>query len=252
MKRIERPHPVVRIQVDDGSSRGRLWLALTMGGVFFLAVVGYLLWPAVQSLAAPDRARERVQTLEKRVRDLQDENDRLVRELAFLKRSSEIDKKANVALVDALSDREKQAAQTRQELGFYKNMVSKEGLAPGITIRRFEVSPVSGEDHDFSFSLVLSRTGPSQQFVKGSITIRVQGMQGGKSVIMDWDRIRVKKAGNPHFRFQHFQSLEGKLRFPAGFEPENVLVKVLVSGGGEQPVQQSYSWNAIVKGGEEQ
>jgi len=251
MKRIEKPHPVVRIQVDDGSSRSRLWLAVLLGGLVFLAIVGYLFWPNLQSFASPEEAQAKVDILEKQVRNLQDENDRLVRQLAFLKRSSEIDKKANVALVDVLSDREKQAAQTKQELGFYKNMVSKEGLVSGINIRRFEVSPDLDRNGNFSFKLVLSRTGPGQRSVKGSITIRVQGQKDGKSVILDWKKIRVRKAGNPHFRFQHFQTLEGKLRFPADFGPENVLVKVLASGEGEQPVQQSYSWNAIVKEGGE-
>ncbi len=250
MKKIVKPHPVVRIEVDDDVSRGGWWLPVSVALLATLAILAYIFWPAIREAWGVQEPPPVDNTaLLERIRELEQENDQLRKDLAFAKRSSEIDKKANVELVDALSNREKQAAETRQELSFYKKIVSEEKIGEGIEIRSLTLTPE--KDGGFAYKLVLNKKSTRRkQLVRGTVEFRVQGRRSGKSVTLNWRQIRGKQKGSPHFKFQYFQKLEGKLSFPEGFTPENILVKVAASGSG-QPVQQSYSWNAVVKGGEE-
>ncbi|HBS26107.1 MAG TPA: hypothetical protein DD827_03085 [Gammaproteobacteria bacterium] len=252
MAKIIKPKPVVTIH-GEGSSTGWL-IPLILAVVMTFAVLAYLFWPDLKTLFLRQFATDYVEdssgveALQSKIEVLQQENDQLAKELAFAKRSSDIDKKANVALVDALTDREKKAAQTKEELGFYKNIVSDKGIGKGIEIRSFQVSK-GNQATDYSYKLVLSRSGTKKKAVAGRVEIRVQGKKNGTSVMLGWSNLRVGNASTPNFKFQYFQTLEGEIRFPVEFVPENVLVKVSAAGS-EQPVQQSYSWNAIVKGGE--
>ncbi len=248
MSKIIKPKPVVTIQGEETSIG---WLApLVLAFLVTSAVLAYLFWPDLNArlTANPVKSLSGVEALQDKIEELQLENDRLAKELAFAKRSSEIDKKANVALVDALTDREQKAAQTKEELGFYKNIVSDKGIGKGIEIRSFQVSS-GNQATDYTYKLVLSRSGTKKRAVTGRVEIRVQGKKNGTSVMLGWSNIRVGNASSPSFKFQYFQTLEGEIRFPVEFIPENVLVKVSAAGS-EQPVQQSYSWNAIVKGGD--
>ncbi len=250
MSRIVKPNPVVRIEVAEEDVRGGWWVPVLLALLATLAVLTYIFWPAIREVWATPRGEEPDSAaLLQRIEALERENDALRKELAFARRSSEIDKKANVALVDALSDREKQAAETKQELSFYKKIVSEENVAEGIEIRSFSLAPVG--DGKFTYKLVLNKkSSRKKQPVRGNVEFRVQGRKAGKSVTLGWREIRGKQKRTPHFRFQYFQKLEGTLSFPEGFAPENILVKVEASGS-SQPIQQSYSWNAVVKGGEE-
>lgn len=250
MSKIIKPRPTIKIQREEDGSSAAWVIPLIVAVVVTFAVLAYFFWPALSARFAGESADiSGIQALQEKVETLQQENQRLATELAFAKRSSQIDKKANVALVDALSDREKKAAQTKEELGFYKNIVSDTEIGKGIEIRKFQL--IKGKQvTDFSYKLVLSRAGTKKQTVKGKVEIRVQGKKYGASVMLGWSDIRSGNTASPAFKFQYFQTLEGELRFPVGFFPENVLVKVSAAGS-EQPVQQSYSWNAIVKGEED-
>ena len=250
MSKIVKPRPVVRIQTEDDRSTSVWLMPLLLAVLLTFAALAYFFWPVlVERFTAGQGSLSGIAALQEKVQALQQENDRLAKELAFAKRSSEIDKKANVALVDALSDREKKAAKTKEELGFYKNIISDTGIGKGIEIRSFQLSKGTQAD-DFSYKLVLSRSGTKKKAVSGNVEIRVQGKKSGTGIILSWLDIRVGKVPPPKFKFQYFQTLEGDLKFPAEFVPEHVLVKVSAAGSG-QPVQQSYSWNAIIKGGEE-
>ncbi len=244
---VRKPRPVVRIYRNDEPSVWR-WLGpLLAAFVVLLGVGGYLLMSSLagdgQGLSAAE-ARELRRTID----DLKTQNQVLREQLARAVRSSEIDSKAGAELMTTLARREKELLDLREELNFYKSMVSseKKGGTSSISIRSFSLVPADGEGR-FHYKLVVARVDGKGKVVKGRIQLRLQGREKGESRTLEWKDI--SSGGDmPRFKFQFFQALEGELTIPAGFEPEHILVKVVPDGKKQQSVQQSFSWNSVNEG----
>lgn len=244
---IARPRPVVRIYREGDRS---LWVWLIPLLVFVLVVGGgvYLfLRPMGGSAADGLDLKSELEALHQQIDVERGDKEALRRELATTKRTGLIDKAANKELQANLAQREKEVLELKEELTFYKNLVSDDGVAPGVNIRGLTISAADEEGGAYHFKLVLTQVGADKKVVKGVVELRVQGRQGEESKALDWKDIRGEAKSEPKFGFQYFQKLEGKFTLPERFEPENVLVKV-VPGGKRAPVQQSYSWNSILKG----
>jgi hypothetical protein len=244
---VRKPRPVIRIYRDDEPSVWR-WLGpLLAASVVLLGVSGYWL---VSSLTGGDsglsvaEARELRQTID----DLKTQNQSLREQLARAVRSSEIDSKAGEELMATLAQREKELLDLREELDFYKRMVSseKKGGVSSISIRSFSMMPADKEGA-YHYKLVVARVDGKGKPVKGRVQLRLQGREKGESRTLEWQDI--SSGGDlPRFKFQFFQTLEGELEIPAGFEPEHILVKVMPDGKKQQSVQQSFSWNSVNEG----
>lgn len=244
----DRHRPTIRI--DRGERR---WLPWLMGTVVvtLLAAVGLM---AVQLHAARSGQglaggpAPRLRALQQRVEALREENERLQRELAVARRGNAIDETAGRELASSLAAKERELAALREELSFYKSMVDTgQGGRDGIGIRSLEVTRAGGSGR-YHYQLVLTSTAPKKRALRGHVELRVQGRAGGKRKILDWPALAPDHKP-PRYRFQYFQRLGGEFVLPDGFEPENILVKVLPRGSRRAAVQQSFSWHTVNKGG---
>lgn len=239
------------MRIERGPRRSVWGWLLPLLLVVMLAFVAAFIWlrPMLEQMHFPtgdDRSAHLViEELKLEVTELREKNTELERELAFVKRSSLIDKEANSDLTQSLADQQKHVLQTTEELNFYKNIVSEDNGSQAVSIRSFDITK-SAQSDLFKFKLVVTRSGAKKKTIKGNLELRVQGKQGDLSKTLDWKKIRANKKKSLAFSFQYFQTIERDLRFPQGFVPENVLVKVVPSGKLES-VQQSYSWNSVVK-----
>ncbi len=253
MSYIRRPKPVIKIYRGDEPSIWR-WLGpLVVAALILAAVAGYLfLAPLIAQRGVLGVTVAEVQQMRDTIGDLKAKNRELRERLAIATRSSEIDSNAGKELMATLAIREKALLDLREELNFYKSMVTSKGErgASSVSIRSFTIA-AGAEKDTFSYKLVLARVDGKGKAVKGKVELRVQGRKGEESQILDWEEISLKKGKKPGFKFQFFQRLEGELSLPTGFEPENILVKVVPDGKKQQSVQQSFSWNSVNKGSEE-
>lgn len=249
--RIHKPQPVVRISRGEGEQSALAWIVPLLLLFIAAALLGYFyVLPKYSGHAIAAAKVANVEPLYQQIEALKEKNNSLIGELALARRSAEIDAEAGKKLLVTLSEREKEMRELKEELNFLKSMVSPEGARPGISIRSFTLSALDQRAH-YAFKLVLIRVtekGKSKA-VKGTVKIRVQGRLNDESKALDWEDITTEEVDKLKFNFQFFQRVEGRLQFPEGFEPENILVKAELPGKKQPSIQQSYSWNSVLKKG---
>jgi len=240
------PKPVIRI--DRGKRAPRLWWLVIM--LLPILLVGWLIYDFgtqqgdfQQALTVGNKSE-----VENYIRKLEKDNKLLVEELAKATRNSDIDSTASREVQRTLTDKENTIKDLKEELSFYKSIVSPQGKEKGLNINSFNMHSSTVNPQLVKFQLVLTQAGNNNKAAKGMVLIRLQGKEGESQKTLEWWDIRSESnVGRPSFDFKYFERLEGNMLVPASFEAENVLIKVLPESAHLSSIQQSYSWQTIVQ-----
>lgn len=177
---------------------------------------------------------------------LEKENEELRQAVAAAELAREVDRKAYADVEKNLADLQAQVLKHREELTFYRGIVSPEDGIGGLRIQRFQVLP-GGADQHYRLRLVLVQSMRQDAVVSGSVRIQIEGVQDNKPVelaLPDASEERVADANLP-FRFRYFQNLEQDIVLPQGFEPRAVNVEVRTAK--LAPVRESYPWQVQIE-----
>ena len=135
----------------------------------------------------------------------------------------------------------------REELTFYRGIVSPEDGIGGLRIQRFQV--LTGDvDDQYRLRLVLVQSMRQDAVVSGSVTIEIEGVTDNKPVQLTLTDAggEVRSDGQVPFQFRYFQNLEQKITLPQGFEPKAVNVEV--RSAKSTPVRESFPWQVQAEG----
>jgi cell division protein FtsL len=217
------------------------WTAATL--ILALALVGAFSYGQWQ--AGFDRARTNgeIADLKAELKDTQQRNSDLHDQVVALQRAREIDKAAHDQVQQNLSNLQAKMVDLREELAFYRGIVSPEDSSTGLKVQSLAVTS-AGEDGHFHFKLVLIQARRHRDKVAGTVTIQVTGDKAGETV-SEPVAGKVAQGKALAFSFRYFENIEGDFTLPAGFKPAKVVVKV-DSRSSKTPITQDFDW-AIVK-----
>jgi hypothetical protein len=181
-------------------------------------------------------------------RSLKEENDRLrsriesiTADLARADRQIQIDKVAYDELTESLDVSESYITELREELRFYRSIISPEDSDAGVRVHDFSVSPLP-EQSGFRYKLVLVQALKHDREVSGTVNIEIEGERGGQT-----ERLPLTEIGDPPgaMSFRYFQRFSGDVRLPDAFVPRRVLVSVKPrpTQGGPEPLDKWIAWN---------
>jgi hypothetical protein len=172
------------------------------------------------------------------------ENSKLREQVAILERSSQIDRQAALDVKADLGELEGALQASREEIEFYRGIISPGDVKSGLHIHRFllENGIADGEYH---YELVLTQLKRNERHVSGVVDWRISGqVQGAPAelTLVDVTQPAVKQL---KFRFRYFQDLAGSFSLPDGFEPEKVTLHIKPEGEGKpEPLEQVFDWPA--------
>lgn len=193
--------------------------------------------------ATESHLRIQLEELRGRVTELSEEN-------TLLKRSHQIDNDAIGRLRDALAEREERIAELEEELAFYRNLVSPSEMQPGIRIRRLSLVGVPGDTRSYRYELVLTQLNSDDTYVAGRVDFSIEGDRPDGRATLKLDEVATGDGdADSEFRFRYFQTMRGRIRLPASFDPIRVRLRVEPSGGRVDPVEKDYPWNSLLSGG---
>ncbi|WJW75135.1 hypothetical protein QVG61_11665 [Thiohalobacter sp. IOR34] len=206
---------------------------------------GWQLYGLGQRDAAAElqRLRAERQRLEARLAEMDAENGELVRRLAVLERSQQVDRQAHAALRQDRAALEAEIQSLREELGFFRGIMSPETARAGLRAQGFMVEP-TGADNRYRFRMVMVQVKKNDRVARGVVRLTVEGRQAGELKQLPLQAISTTGRKEIKYRFRYFQPMEGEWRLPADFVPERVNVKALAVPPSRTPLEWTFEWPA--------
>ncbi len=214
-------------------------LAAAFGVVMTLVVVAgvyrYGLNRAGFEFALASKTQSRLQD---RIDTLTKENQDLRETLARAERSQQMNETAYAELNQTLKQSAKEAVRLREEISFYKNILSPDNKIPGIRVQSLEIKP-GDRDATFHYKLVVIQALKHDRQVRGRASFEISGLQAGKDTVLEFPGHNGKQIS---FNFKYFQDIEGDFDLPAAFEPHRIKVTVTTIGRDGKTVEREYPW----------
>jgi uncharacterized membrane-anchored protein YhcB (DUF1043 family) len=219
------------------SPRMKLLLAV-MAAVVLLASAGFIYNYGLNRAGfEAQSAQETQQTLQDEMRELQDENRELQESLARSQRTIQMDQAAYQDLDKSLKASAQEIVKLREELNFYRNIISPADKKSGLRIQNLYIEPAGGANQ-FRYKLVLIQALKHESTVQGRAIIEVSGMQVGEDTLLRFPAANERPI---QVNFKYFQDIEGKLELPRNFQPKRVKVYIKTSGG-TSLAEATYAW----------
>ena len=209
-----------------------------LGGVLLLYVIyewgrfagGYSKFAEVQ------RRRE----LAAQIDTLEQENEKLRGDIAKAELARNVDNKSYGVVEKNLQDLQAQVLKQREELTFYRGIVSPEDGIGGLRIQGFQVQS-GGAPRHYRLLLVLQQSMREDAVVSGSVNIQIEGVRANRPEQLGLMQLgEGARADGLPFKFRYFQKFEHAVVLPEGFEPRAVNVEVRSTR--LAPVRESYPW----------
>ena len=217
---------------------GRVVFAITLT---VIAAAGWGLYQLGLYNAGFNRhdADEKQMQLEQHVADLQLEKANLRDQVALASRSQQVDKQAYQQVNDNLKSLQQEILELREEVSFYRGIVSPMESSAGIRINRFKVEQ-TGAENIFHYNMVLTQVLKNDRSVRGKVKLFINGIQNGKPKKLKFKQVSGAKSAYLEFKFRYFQKFEGDIVLPKDFSPLQVLVEV--NPHKRKKINSTYQW----------
>jgi len=167
--------------------------------------------------------------LEKVYENLMTENASLREQSAIYARSSSIDRQAAQEVQDELGALQDKLSSSREEVEFYRGIVSPGDVKPGLYLHRFELTrgPQPGQFH---YNLVLAQLKRNDHYLKGIVKWEITGELDGKQKQLGLAAVTEDKTDKLGFRFRYYQDLTGTVTLPEGFQAQQLKLIIRTTG----------------------
>jgi hypothetical protein len=217
----------------------RLTLLIAIGGAALLLAGANFLYEHGINMAGFERALavRKQQRLEEQGQVLADENQQLRAALARSERTIQMDQASYQELDKALQASAQEINKLREELNFYRNIISPADKKAGLRVQSLDVEHI-GTGGTYKYKLVLIQALKHERTIFGAVNFEISGSQGGQDTT-----IRVPAASDKPItvNLKYFQDIEGKFELPRGFRARSVKVNVISAGGGSA-IEALYDW----------
>ncbi|MGM0594683.1 MAG: DUF6776 family protein [Pseudomonadota bacterium] len=183
---------------------------------------------------------EQLQAQRQQLEQMEVENSRLRAQQAILERSAQIEQKAYNELEGEISGLQDEMLELKQELAFYRGIVSPEDAKKGLNLQRFELTPGS-TGRSYYYKLVLTQVLNNGEVTYGNVAVSIIGTQEGEEQELKLEQISERES-EPGFRFRYFQAFEGELFLPEGFKPSKVKLVVKPRSKKHKQLTETIDW----------
>ncbi len=162
-------------------------------------------------------------------------------QIAILERAGQIDRESQLQVRDQVKELQEENLELKQELAFYRGIVSPEDRQAGLKIQSFEISP-GAEPNQHRYKLILTQVLNNDRFAQGAVIVALEGLQEGRTERLGLAALGKEGSDRLEFRFKYFQNFEGDLRIPDGFQPSAIHLQVIPSTRGLKRLERTLPW----------
>lgn len=176
-----------------------------------------------------DAYKERADMLDEQ-KSLEGQIEELREQKAVLEREAQIEKKAYTDLNINLKALQVETQELKEELAFYRGIVSPDNASAGLRLQRFVIES-TGQPRGYRSKVVLTQVLKNHRLARGYVTLSMEGILNGQLMTLSLKDITEKRIKEIKYRFKYFQNLEEDLVLPEGFKPLRAMIKVIPTSG---------------------
>lgn len=177
--------------------------------------------------------------------DIKDDLEHQVAELreqkALLERAAQIEREAYNDLDATLKVLQGEILELKEELAFYRGIVSPREASRGLQLQRVELQH-NGISRSYRYKVVLTQVVKNERLASGKVKLQVEGLRGGEPITLALRDITEKSVKDLNYRFKYFQNIEGDIELPENFEPLRMNVKILPRGREKDKIEKTIDW----------
>ncbi len=141
-----------------------------------------------------------------------------------------------------MAAQEEQIASLEEGLRFYRSLMAPGEIAQGLSLRPLELVETDEPGH-FAFRIVAQQEARKHDLLTGELTAVVLGTKNGEEVSFQLSDLSDDVEKNPiALKFRYFQSIEGTLVLPEGFEPRWVDVTATARSPHKAETAEHFPW----------
>lgn len=200
-------------------------------GASIIIIAGWILYEYGRFSSGFDSIeayRERANLLDEQKR-LEDRIEELREQKALLERAAQIEKKASAELNINLKALQAETLELKEELAFYRGIVSPNNASAGLRLQRFHIES-TGQPRNYRSKVVLTQVLKNQRLARGYVRLSVEGLLNGQLMTLGLNDLTEKRIKEIRYRFKYFQNLEEDLILPEGFKPLRAMIQVIPTG----------------------
>lgn len=220
--------------------RSRILLVLAVIG---LALMAWSVFEYGRFSAGYDsvEASQEHKVLLNHVDELEEQIEKLREEKAVLERAAQIERKAYDELDTTLKVLQAEILELKEELAFYRGIVSPRDASHGLHLQRFKIEP-SGKTRGFRYKVILTQVLKNDSTARGVIRINIEGMHKEQRQVLGLAQITEKNVKEVEYSFKYFQNVEGEIELPAGFTPQRVTISVIPRNQRQDAFDKTFDW----------
>lgn len=183
-----------------------------------------------------------VAELEAQVRAARDELRVGQQQLATAQAAVAVERAAASEVRSDLSRAQATADRLARESELYRSLMDSSVRTRGLTLHKLDVRPL-GVEGTFGYRITLLQRAQRHVELQGTLSLSLKGRQDGKAAVLPGSRLGPGAAERIPLRLLYFQVLEGELRLPEGFEPEQLRIVLDIVKGRPQKLDYLRDWN---------
>lgn len=181
---------------------------------------------------------------------LQQELELSRQEVVNLQLAATVDAQAHADIRRETVEQKSKIAELERDIAVYRGMVSKSNdkNPQGISLGAFQVSG-SGGVRGFHYKMVVQQLVVNDETFKGTLNVNIVGVRGGNPMSIALHKASMNVPGESiPLDFKYFQSIDGDLILPEGFEPQRVDV-IVRSTSKKKPteLERQLAWSVIAR-----
>lgn len=179
--------------------------------------------------------------------ELQQITENLRQEVANLQLAAVVDAQAHEDVRRENLDQKSKIAELERDIAVYRGMVSNANNSnpQGISLGAFQVTG-SGGVRGYHYKMVVQQLVVDKETFEGQLKVNIVGVRDGKPASIPLHKASLQVAGEfVALSFKYFQTIEGDLILPEGFEPQRVDVLVQATNKKKPTrVEHQIAWSA--------
>lgn len=190
---------------------------------------------------------ERYRSMQKAVTAAEEELARQQAQLDVQAARHEMDQQALELVRREIAAQKEQISALEEGLRFYKGLMAPGEIAQGLSLRPLELVALD-QPGRYAFRIVAQQEARKHSLLKGELSADVNGLLAGQALSYSLAELSEDlDPGSVALRFRYFQSIEGQLSLPDGFEPASVTLVARATSPEAMEVREVFPWQVQEK-----